>query len=70
MPMPMLPRDQALKALALVRSQKIEESCAICDEVLASKPADEATLNAMQHVLRALGRRKSSSLRDIFWFPG
>ncbi|KAH9951453.1 actin cytoskeleton organization protein [Amylocystis lapponica] len=37
---------KALKALALVRSQK----------VLASKPNDDATLAAMMHVLRGLGR--------------
>ncbi|KAF5377028.1 hypothetical protein D9757_007708 [Collybiopsis confluens] len=49
---------QALKALALVRSQKVEEALALCDEVLESKPADDSTLNAMMHVLRGLGRHK------------
>lgn len=48
---------QALKALALVRSQKVEESLVLCDEVLASKPTEETTLSAMMHVLRGLGRR-------------
>ncbi|KAI0726631.1 actin cytoskeleton organization protein [Fomitopsis betulina] len=47
---------KALKALALVRSQKVEESLVVCDEVLASKPTDESTLGAMMHVLRGLGR--------------
>jgi N-terminal acetyltransferase B complex non-catalytic subunit len=47
---------QALKALALVRMQKVEESLVVCDEVLATKPTDDGTLSAMIHVLRALGR--------------
>ncbi|KAI0780924.1 actin cytoskeleton organization protein [Trametes elegans] len=47
---------KALKALALVRSQKVEEALLLCDEVLASKPADDPTLTAMMHVLRGLGR--------------
>ena len=29
----------------------------MCDEVLAAKPTDDATLSAMMHVLRTLGRR-------------
>jgi len=49
---------KALKALALVRSQKIEESLALCDEVLESRPTDDAVLTAMMHVLRGLGRNK------------
>nr|VWO98683.1 MAPKK kinase Kpp4 [Ganoderma boninense] len=47
---------KALKALALVRSQKVEESLILCDEVLALKPTDDSTLTAMMHVLRGLGR--------------
>ncbi|KAI0065400.1 TPR-like protein [Artomyces pyxidatus] len=47
---------KSLKALALVRSQKVEESLVLCDEVLASKPTDDSTLTAMMHVLRHLGR--------------
>ncbi|THH20680.1 hypothetical protein EW146_g718 [Bondarzewia mesenterica] len=47
---------KALKALALVRSQKVEESLVLCDEVLAAKPTDDSTLTAMMHVLRGLGR--------------
>ncbi|KAI0345163.1 hypothetical protein BDW22DRAFT_1354055 [Trametopsis cervina] len=47
---------KALKALALIRSQKVEESLILCDEVLAAKPSDESILNAMSHVLRGLGR--------------
>lgn len=47
-----------MKALALVRTQKVEESLVLCDEVLAAKPSDESVLNAMSHVLRGLGRRK------------
>ncbi|KAH9901395.1 actin cytoskeleton organization protein [Cubamyces lactineus] len=47
---------KALKALALVRSQKVEEALILCDEVLASKPVDDPTLTAMMHVLRGLGR--------------
>lgn len=48
---------QALKALALVRMQKVEEPMALCDEVLASKPTDEGALSAMAITLRTLGRR-------------
>ncbi|KAF5315874.1 hypothetical protein D9611_004760 [Ephemerocybe angulata] len=47
---------KSLKALALVRQQKIEESLTLCDEVLATKPVDDAILTAMMHVLRGLGR--------------
>lgn len=50
--------QQALKALALVRSQKVEESLVLCDEVLDLKPTNDAVLTAMMHVLRGLGRRK------------
>jgi hypothetical protein len=50
---------QALKCLALLRAQKIEESMSLCDEVLASKSTDDPTLSAMMHVLRGLGRRVS-----------
>lgn len=49
--------SQALKALALVRSQKVEESLVLCDEVLEAKPTNDAILTAMMHVLRGLGRR-------------
>lgn len=52
---------QSLKALALVRSQKVEESLALCDEVLAVKPLDDATISAMMHVLKGLGRSTSST---------
>ncbi|KAL4251731.1 MDM20/NAA25 family protein [Abortiporus biennis] len=47
---------KALKALALVKLQKVEESLVLCDEVLASKPVDDGVLTAMMHVLRGLGR--------------
>lgn len=53
-----LTETQALKALAIVRMNKIEECLPICDEVLANKPADLDTLNVMMLVLRALGRRE------------
>ncbi|KAJ7172404.1 actin cytoskeleton organization protein [Mycena filopes] len=49
---------KALKALALVRSQKVEESLILCDEVLAAKPTNDGVLTAMMHVLRGLGRFK------------
>ncbi|KAK7020551.1 N-alpha-acetyltransferase 25, NatB auxiliary subunit [Favolaschia claudopus] len=49
---------KTLKALALVRSQKVEESLVLCDEVLATKPTNDAVLTAMMHVLRGLGRHK------------
>ncbi|KAJ7685258.1 actin cytoskeleton organization protein [Mycena polygramma] len=49
---------KTLKALALVRSQKVEESLFLCDEVLAAKPTNDAVLTAMMHVLRGLGRHK------------
>ncbi|KAI0035924.1 N-acetyltransferase B complex non catalytic subunit-domain-containing protein [Vararia minispora EC-137] len=51
---------KALKALALVRQQKVEEPIALCDEVLASKPTDESTLNAMMLTLRQLGRHNDT----------
>ena len=35
----------------------------LCDEVLALKPTEDATLSAMTHVLRTLGRR--ACLRSI-----
>ncbi|KAI0689790.1 N-acetyltransferase B complex non catalytic subunit-domain-containing protein [Cytidiella melzeri] len=59
---------KALKALALIRSQKVEESLVICDEVLAAKPFDEAVLNAMSHVLRGLGRHLDIiSMYEVAW---
>ncbi|KAK0210940.1 actin cytoskeleton organization protein [Desarmillaria ectypa] len=51
---------KALKALALVRSQKVEESLVLCDEVLAGKPTDDGVLTAMMHVLRGLGRHRDT----------
>ncbi|EIN07294.1 actin cytoskeleton organization protein [Punctularia strigosozonata HHB-11173 SS5] len=51
---------KALKALALVRSQKVEEALALCDEVLATKPMDDGTLSAMTHVLKGLGRNSDT----------
>ncbi|KAI0322196.1 N-acetyltransferase B complex non catalytic subunit-domain-containing protein [Amylostereum chailletii] len=51
---------KALKALALVRSQKVEEAIALTDEVLASRPSEDSTLTAMMHVLRHLGRNKDN----------
>ncbi|RDB21137.1 N-alpha-acetyltransferase 25, NatB auxiliary subunit [Hypsizygus marmoreus] len=53
---------KALKALALVRSQKVEESLILCDEVLDMKPTNDAVLTAMMHVLRGLGRHKDMVL--------
>ncbi|CAA7271640.1 unnamed protein product [Cyclocybe aegerita] len=47
---------KSLKALALIRSQKVEESLVLCDEVLELKPTNDAVLTAMMHVLRGLGR--------------
>lgn len=47
---------KALKALALTRAQKFEEAIALCEEVLATKPTDEGTINALMHALRHLGR--------------
>jgi len=58
--------QQALKALALVRTQKVEESLVLCDEVLASKTTDDATLSAMMHVLRGLGRRQYTRMLNYF----
>lgn len=49
--------NQSLKALALVRSQKVEESLVLCDEVLEARPTDDGILTAMMHALRGLGRR-------------
>lgn len=46
-----------MKALALIRSQKVEESLVLCDEVLEARPTDDAVLTAMMHVLKGLGRR-------------
>lgn len=59
---------QSLKALALVRSQKVEESLALCDEVLAVKPLDDATISAMMHVLKGLGR-STSATSHLFPLP-
>ncbi|KAI0256800.1 actin cytoskeleton organization protein [Lactifluus subvellereus] len=47
---------KALKALALTRAQKFEEAIALCEGVLAKKPTDEGTINALMHALRHLGR--------------
>ncbi|KAL4067946.1 N-acetyltransferase B complex non catalytic subunit-domain-containing protein [Scleroderma yunnanense] len=47
---------KALKALALVRLQKVEESLLLSDEILSLKPLDEPTISAMMHVLKGLGR--------------
>lgn len=55
-----------MKALALVRSQKVEESLVLCDEILESKPTNEAVLTAMMHVLRGLGRRTHPVLFTFF----
>lgn len=41
-----------------MRTQKLEEALVLCDEVLAAKPTDDATLSAMTLVLRGLGRRE------------
>ncbi|KAF7304820.1 Actin cytoskeleton organization protein [Mycena kentingensis (nom. inval.)] len=49
---------KALLSLALIRSQKVEEALVHCDEVLASKPTNDAVLTAMMHVLRGLGRQR------------
>ncbi|KAF9562547.1 actin cytoskeleton organization protein [Agrocybe pediades] len=51
---------KALKALALIRSQKVEESLVLCDEVLETKPTDDAVLTALMHVLRGLGRHNDT----------
>lgn len=47
---------KTLKALALVRLQKVEESLVLCDDILSAKPLDEPTISAMMHVLKGLGR--------------
>ncbi|KAG9012058.1 hypothetical protein FRB93_002201 [Tulasnella sp. JGI-2019a] len=47
---------RALKSLALLRSNKIEESIKLCDEVLAGKPTDESVLGVLSHVLKNLER--------------
>jgi N-terminal acetyltransferase B complex non-catalytic subunit len=49
---------KALKALALIRSGKVEECLVLCDDVLSQKPTDDAVLSAMSHVLRGLGRHQ------------
>ncbi|EIW85127.1 actin cytoskeleton organization protein [Coniophora puteana RWD-64-598 SS2] len=49
---------KALKSLGLVRSQKIEEALPLLEEVLAAKTTDDATLTALMHVLRLLGRNQ------------
>ena len=48
---------KALKSLALLRNDQIDEALALCDEVVATKPTDEDTLSALYHVLRTLDRR-------------
>ncbi|KAG8748303.1 hypothetical protein FRC10_007694 [Ceratobasidium sp. 414] len=47
---------KSLKALALIRAGKLEECIALADQLIASKPSDEAVLNTLSHVLRALDR--------------
>ncbi|KAG8881321.1 hypothetical protein FRB97_009663 [Tulasnella sp. 331] len=47
---------RALKSLALLRSNKVEESVQICDELLASKPTDESVLGVLSHVLKNMER--------------
>ncbi|KAG8964769.1 hypothetical protein FRC03_001380 [Tulasnella sp. 419] len=47
---------KALKALALLRSNKLDESLSLTDEVLSSKPTDETVLGVMSHVLKHLDR--------------
>ncbi|TFK76275.1 actin cytoskeleton organization protein [Pluteus cervinus] len=49
---------KSLKALALVRSQKVEEALVLCDELLQAKPTDDPVLTALMHCLRGLGRHK------------
>ncbi|KAJ3537583.1 hypothetical protein NM688_g6661 [Phlebia brevispora] len=59
---------KALKALALVRLQKVEESLVLSEEILAAKPTDESTLAAMSHVLRGLGRHSDIvTMYDTAW---
>jgi N-terminal acetyltransferase B complex non-catalytic subunit len=53
---------QALKSLALVRTQKIEDAIVLCDEILAAHPTDEAVLNLMMHSLKTLGRSENIQL--------
>jgi hypothetical protein len=57
--------EQALKALALVRMQKLEESQLVCDDVLAAKPSDDNTLATMNHALRGLGRSTAFVIYQI-----
>ncbi|KAG8715795.1 hypothetical protein FRC08_010170 [Ceratobasidium sp. 394] len=47
---------KSLKALALIRAGKLEECIALADQLIASKPSDDAVLNTLSHVLRALDR--------------
>lgn len=47
---------KALKALALTRSQKVEEALVLCDEILAAVVTDDSTLSVMTHVLKGLAR--------------
>ncbi|KAG1756688.1 N-acetyltransferase B complex non catalytic subunit-domain-containing protein [Suillus paluster] len=47
---------KALKALALTRSQKVEEALVLCDEILAGVVTDDSTLSVMTHVLKGLAR--------------
>ncbi|OAX41971.1 hypothetical protein K503DRAFT_427433 [Rhizopogon vinicolor AM-OR11-026] len=47
---------KALKALALTRSQKVEEALVICDDILATVVTDDSTLSVMTHVLKGLAR--------------
>jgi hypothetical protein len=56
--------SQSLKALALVKSGKIEEASHLCDELVATEPTDDLLLNALTHVLRSLTRREQISHFD------
>ena len=49
---------QALKALALLRLKRLEESVSLLDEVHAQHPTDESTLQAMCIGYRELNKCK------------
>lgn len=53
---PLTTAYKALKALALLRLQKIDECLAIVEQILPTKPVEDGIVTALMHTLRGLGR--------------
>jgi len=51
-----LQAGKALKALALSRQQRVEEATALINQLIAEKPVDEGTLQAMTMYFREMSQ--------------